>query len=149
MATAMMMIGHVHLRRDGGVRLLRLTCNGGMGDKSNNLDGLIITAQMSLLTISNLRHTYGTHVVLDGATLSIEAGEKVGLVGRNGSGKTTLMKAIRGEIEPDSGSVQVQRGSRVGYLSQHPDENRRPTCRNIRRTPRRERGVKNRRPTGL
>ena len=76
---------------------------------------------MSLLTISNLRHTYGTHVVLDGATLSIEAGEKIGLVGRNGSGKTTLMKAIRGDLEPDSGSVQVQKGARVGYLSQHPE----------------------------
>ena len=117
----MMMIGHPHLRRDGRAKLLRLTCNGGMGAKSNNLSRLIIAALMSLLTISNLRHTYGTHVVLDGATLSIEDGEKVGLVGRNGSGKTTLMKAIRGEIEPDSGSVQIQRGARVGYLSQHPD----------------------------
>ena len=76
---------------------------------------------MSLLTISNLRHTYGTHVVLDGATLSIEAGEKIGLVGRNGSGKTTLMRAIRGDLAPDSGSVQLQKGARVGYLSQHPD----------------------------
>lgn len=76
---------------------------------------------MSLLTISNLRHTYGTHVVLDGATLSIEAGEKIGLVGRNGSGKTTLMRAIRGDLAPDSGTVQLQKGARVGYLSQHPE----------------------------
>ena len=65
-----------------------------MGAKSNTPARFIITAQMSLLTISNLRHTYGTHVVLDGATLSIEAGEKVGLVGRNGSGKTTLLNRV-------------------------------------------------------
>ncbi len=76
---------------------------------------------MSLLTVVNLRHTYGTHVVLDGATVSIERGEKVGLVGRNGSGKTTLMKIITGQLSPDSGSVQLARGARVGYLSQDPN----------------------------
>ena len=92
-----------------------------MGAKSSIRSGDIIRGFMSLLTISNLRHTYGTHVVLDGATLSIEDGEKLGLVGRNGSGKTTLMRAIRGDLEPDSGSIQVQKGARVGYLSQHPD----------------------------
>ena len=121
MAIAMMRIGQAHRRRDGTLKRLLLTCSGGMGDKSNNERRDIIDSPMSLLTISNLRHTYGTHVVLDGATLSIEAGEKIGLVGRNGSGKTTLMKAIRGDLEPDSGSVQVQKGARVGYLSQHPE----------------------------
>ena len=59
--------------------------------------------------------------MLDGATLSVEAGEKIGLVGRNGSGKSTLMKAMLGVITPDLGSVQLQRGARVGYLSQDPD----------------------------
>ena len=76
---------------------------------------------MALLTVSNVRHAYGTRVVLDGATLSLDRGEKIGLVGRNGTGKSTLLAAIRGHLEPDSGSVQVQRGTRVGYLGQHPD----------------------------
>lgn len=76
---------------------------------------------MPLLTVSNVRHAYGTHLILDGASCSIEKGEKLGLVGRNGAGKTTLMKIIRGVLEADSGSVQVQKGARVGYLSQHPD----------------------------
>jgi ATP-binding cassette subfamily F protein 3 len=76
---------------------------------------------MSLLALSNIGHSYGTHIVLEGATLSIEPGEKVGLVGRNGCGKTTLMKIIQGAIKPDSGGLQLQRGSRVGYLSQDPD----------------------------
>lgn len=76
---------------------------------------------MPLLTVSNVSHAYGTRVVLDGATCAIERGEKIGLVGRNGSGKTTLMHVICGKLEPDAGSVQLQRGARVGYLSQHTD----------------------------
>ena len=76
---------------------------------------------MSLLTVTNIRHTYGTRIVLDGVILSVERGEKIGLVGRNGSGKTTLMRIIRGDMEPDSGSSQLQKGSRIGYLSQHPE----------------------------
>lgn len=76
---------------------------------------------MPLLTVSNLRHTFGTRVILDGATLSIESGEKIGLVGRNGTGKSTLLGAIRGALQPDEGTVQVQKGTRVGYLGQHPD----------------------------
>ena len=75
---------------------------------------------MALLTLANVQHAYGNHIVLDGVTMSIEPGEKVGLVGRNGSGKTTLMKAMLGELEPDRGSVQVQRSARIGYLSQDP-----------------------------
>jgi ATP-binding cassette subfamily F protein 3 len=74
-----------------------------------------------LLTVSNLVHAYGAESVLDGASFSIEAGEKVGLVGRNGTGKTTLLRAILGTIEPVGGSVQRQRGIRVGYLSQDPE----------------------------
>jgi ATP-binding cassette subfamily F protein 3 len=75
---------------------------------------------MPLLTAVNLHHAYGTQVVLDGATVSIEAGEKVGLVGRNGCGKTTLMKIMLGQLKPDGGTVQLARGARVGYLSQDP-----------------------------
>lgn len=75
---------------------------------------------MSLLTLSNLRFAYGSHAVLDGATAAIEAGEKIGLVGRNGQGKTTLMRIVLGQLDPDAGAVQLQRGARVGYLSQDP-----------------------------
>ena len=75
---------------------------------------------MPLITAANLQHAYGTHVVLDGATLSIEPGEKIGFVGRNGSGKTTLMRCLLGDLIPDGGAVQLQRGARVGYLSQDP-----------------------------
>ena len=76
---------------------------------------------MPLLTVSNLKHAFPTRAVLDGATLSVEAGEKIGLVGRNGAGKSTLLKVITGQLVPDEGSLQLARGVRVGHLSQHPD----------------------------
>jgi ATP-binding cassette subfamily F protein 3 len=76
---------------------------------------------MPLLTLANADLAYGNHVVLDRATLSIEPGEKIGLIGRNGSGKTTLMRILLGDLTPDAGSVQVSRGARAGYLRQDPD----------------------------
>ncbi|MCP3904625.1 MAG: ABC-F family ATP-binding cassette domain-containing protein [Planctomycetes bacterium] len=76
---------------------------------------------MSLLTLANVSHRYGTQLVLDGATVSIDPGERVGLVGRNGTGKTTLMRVMLGTVSPDTGTVQFQRGAGVGYLSQDPD----------------------------
>jgi ATP-binding cassette, subfamily F, member 3 len=76
---------------------------------------------MPIVTVSNVHLAYGSNVILDGATVAIEPGEKVGLVGRNGSGKTSLMKIMLGRLQPDRGQVQVQRGMRVGYLSQDPD----------------------------
>jgi ATP-binding cassette subfamily F protein 3 len=71
--------------------------------------------------VTNACIAFGTQIVLDGATVSIEAGEKVGLVGRNGGGKTTLMSIMQGKLAPDSGEVQLQKSARVGYLAQDPD----------------------------
>ena len=56
--------------------------------------------------------------VLSGASLSVEAGEKIGLVGRNGAGKTTLLEILAGNSEPDSGSVERVGGAKVGMTSQ-------------------------------
>src|SRR5918994_6533466 len=56
--------------------------------------------------------------VLSGVTLSVEAGEKIGLVGRNGAGKTTLLEILAGDSEADSGSVERVGGARVGMTSQ-------------------------------
>ena len=66
--------------------------------------------------------------VLSGATLSVEAGEKIGLVGRNGAGKTTLLDLLAGHSEPDSGSVEHPGGAKVGMTSQklYLGERRRP-----------------------
>ncbi|MBX3373279.1 MAG: ABC-F family ATP-binding cassette domain-containing protein [Phycisphaeraceae bacterium] len=84
---------------------------------------------MPLLTLANIQHSYGSRLILDGATLSIEPGEKIGFVGRNGTGKTTLMRVMLGRLTPDRGTLQVQRGARIGYLSQDPEFNLDDTVR--------------------
>lgn len=75
---------------------------------------------MPILTCTNLRHAFGTRTVLDGVSLSVEPGERLGIVGRNGCGKSTLLKILCGLIEPHAGDVSVARGSRAGYLEQDP-----------------------------
>ncbi|MGE4196988.1 MAG: ABC-F family ATP-binding cassette domain-containing protein, partial [Phycisphaerales bacterium] len=75
---------------------------------------------MPILAAVNLSYSIGQTVILDGATLSIEPGERIGLVGRNGAGKSTLMRLITGELTPDSGSTGLARGARVGFLRQDP-----------------------------
>jgi ATP-binding cassette subfamily F protein uup len=59
--------------------------------------------------------------VLDGLTLTIEEGERVGLVGVNGSGKSSLMRILARAAEPDRGEVQLRRGASVTYLPQEPE----------------------------
>lgn len=76
---------------------------------------------MPLLAAANLTYAVGDRVLLDGASLSIEAGERVGLVGRNGTGKSTLMRILGGMLKADSGEVSLQRGRRAGYLRQEPE----------------------------
>src|SRR6185369_4289653 len=76
---------------------------------------------MPLLTATNIRHVYGNDIILDGVSLSVEAGERIGMVGRNGTGKTTLLKVLAGRLKPDEGAVTLQRGSRTGYLTQDPE----------------------------
>jgi ATP-binding cassette subfamily F protein uup len=71
-----------------------------------------------LLSASEIRLSYGWQTLLDGVTVAIEAGEKVGLVGRNGCGKTSLLKILTGENAADSGDISLRRGTRIGYLPQ-------------------------------
>ena len=71
-----------------------------------------------LLNIANLTKAYGPDEILTGVTFRVAAREKIALVGRNGSGKTTLLKIITGQLEPDTGSVSLARGAKVGYLRQ-------------------------------
>ncbi|HEX4410533.1 MAG TPA: ATP-binding cassette domain-containing protein [Xanthobacteraceae bacterium] len=74
-----------------------------------------------LLQLKDIALTFGGTPLLSSAELSVSAGERVCLVGRNGSGKSTLLKIAAGELEPDRGSVFVQPGALVRYLSQEPD----------------------------
>jgi ATP-binding cassette subfamily F protein uup len=76
---------------------------------------------VTILSAKELRRTYGIREVLRGASLSIDEGERVGLVGRNGSGKSTLAKILAGAEEPDAGEVVRRSELRVGYLPQEPE----------------------------
>lgn len=73
---------------------------------------------MAQIWIHDVSVSLGGPVLLDGATLAIEAGERIGLVGRNGAGKSTLLKMLNGDIPPDSGEIIISPGTRVGLLPQ-------------------------------
>ena len=73
----------------------------------------------SIVSASELCVSYSSHVVLDGATLAIQQGDRVGLVGRNGCGKSTFLKILAGAAVGDTGSVTYKRGLVIGYLPQN------------------------------
>jgi len=70
------------------------------------------------LSILNISKTFGYHQVLNGVSLMLNAGERIGLVGANGVGKSTLLKIITGELEADGGTVMLTPGAKLGYLPQ-------------------------------
>lgn len=72
-----------------------------------------------MIQVSNLSKAYGTQVIFDDVSFAINAGERVGLVGRNGHGKTTLLRIITGEERPDEGTVSIPNNYTVGHLSQY------------------------------
>ncbi|MGC9396090.1 MAG: ribosomal protection-like ABC-F family protein [Anaerolineae bacterium] len=72
-----------------------------------------------MLQVSNITKYYGDAQILDGVTFTLNAGERVGLIGPNGCGKTTLLRIITGQETADSGSVHRDPPDlRVGYLEQ-------------------------------
>lgn len=78
---------------------------------------------MGLIWINEVSVSFGGPRLLDGATLQIEAGERIGLLGRNGSGKSTLMKLLMGDITPDTGEIIRSGEIRIAMLPQDvPDD---------------------------
>jgi ABC transport system ATP-binding/permease protein len=75
---------------------------------------------MALLTLSNAHLAYGHVPLLDAAALSLEAGERVALIGRNGTGKSSLMKVLAGLEKLDDGNLHQQTGLRRVYVAQEP-----------------------------
>jgi ATP-binding cassette subfamily F protein uup len=73
---------------------------------------------MPLLTLDHITHAYGHVPLLDDASLQIDAGERVAIIGRNGTGKSTLLQVVSGETPPDAGSVWREPGLRIGRLQQ-------------------------------
>ncbi|WP_442487291.1 ATP-binding cassette domain-containing protein [Halomonas litopenaei] len=73
---------------------------------------------MTLLRLEQLQLAYGHHVLLDGADLVLERGERLALVGRNGTGKSTLLRLVAGENQADSGTIWRAPGLKIGVLEQ-------------------------------
>ena len=75
---------------------------------------------MALLKLTNVSIAFGDHKLLDDANLTVEAGQRIGLLGRNGEGKSTLLKVINAEIKADDGEIRTTPGSRIASLEQAP-----------------------------
>lgn len=76
------------------------------------------TAFMALITISDVSIRYRGPALLDDVSCQIEAGQRIGLLGRNGAGKTTLMKMICGHVQPDNGKISFADGTKSALLRQ-------------------------------
>ena len=73
---------------------------------------------MILLSLQGVQKSFGTNEVLRDASLVLQDGQRMGLVGVNGCGKSTLMKIIAGVEMSDGGTITMQKGLRLGYLAQ-------------------------------
>lgn len=78
---------------------------------------------MALIHLKDIHLAFGIAPILDGVNLSIDAGERLCLIGRNGEGKSTLLKLIHGDLQPDSGEVIINNAVRIGMLEQDVPEN--------------------------
>jgi ATP-binding cassette subfamily F protein uup len=75
----------------------------------------------NLVTVESVSVSYGVKPVLDGVSLGVSAGDRIGVVGRNGGGKSTLVKLLAGQSQPQSGRVARARGLRTDLLGQQDD----------------------------
>ncbi len=73
---------------------------------------------MNLVSLERATKAYAHRSLLDGVSLGVLAGERIGIVGRNGAGKSTLLGLLAGTIQPDTGRVARSSGLRTGYLRQ-------------------------------
>lgn len=78
---------------------------------------------MALIHLKDIHLAFGIAPILDGVNLSIDAGERLCLIGRNGEGKSTLLKLIHGDLQPDSGEIIINNAVRIGMLEQDVPEN--------------------------
>ncbi len=78
---------------------------------------------MPYITLENASLAFGHHALLDKAAFQLDAGERVGLIGRNGAGKSSMLKALAGEIKLDDGKVWTAQSARTVYVPQEPELN--------------------------
>ena len=73
---------------------------------------------VNLVNLENVHLALGTTTLLDGVSLGVGVGDRIGIVGRNGGGKSTLLRVLTGALTPDGGRVTRQSGLRMGVLTQ-------------------------------
>ena len=78
--------------------------------------------KLSIITCDNVSLFYGTDCILKNVSFSVNAGERLGIIGVNGAGKSTLASIVAGKTEPTSGSVYVRNDRTVGMLSQRVED---------------------------
>ena len=74
------------------------------------------------INISKVCKSFGFNLILNNIDITVQKGEKVGLIGTNGSGKSTILKIIAGQESIDSGSLSIRNNISIGYLSQIPEK---------------------------
>ena len=84
---------------------------------------------MALITLINAHLAYGDLPLLDEANISIEPGERVGLIGRNGTGKSSLLSVLAGKTMLDDGQLQRMDGLTIHYVEQEPQLPDAPTLK--------------------
>ena len=84
---------------------------------------------MNLLSVNNLTKIGREQPLFTGVTFGIDEGNKVALIGRNGTGKSTLLNTIAGVLQPDDGTVVINKASGVSYLPQNPQYNKTDTIK--------------------
>ena len=72
-----------------------------------------------LMALRDVQLGYGEVRVLEGISLNLAAGDRIGLLGVNGAGKSTLVKALAGELNPRQGTLEASRNLKIGYFAQH------------------------------
>ncbi len=72
-----------------------------------------------MIKLSDIGISFAGHFLFEGVSLTLQKGERCGLIGRNGSGKSSLIRIMTGEMEADRGSVSIPKNYRIGYLEQH------------------------------
>jgi ATP-binding cassette, subfamily F, member 3 len=72
----------------------------------------------TMLTLNGITVRLGGRTIIDNASASLPPRSRVGLIGRNGAGKTTLMKVMIGQLDPDDGSLDMPKATRIGYIAQ-------------------------------
>lgn len=94
-------------------------CLNLAGITGENHSDFFIIQTSTMIQVNQLTKAYGRQIIFDEVGFTINAGERIGLVGRNGHGKTTLFRMLLGQEHQDSGSISIPNGYTIGHLSQH------------------------------